>query len=39
MDFEGVLTDHAYNNATGKVMSFKFFGITKKQYLDRCKNY
>lgn len=39
MDFEGVLTNHAYNNATGKVMSFKFFGITKKQYLDRCKNY
>ena len=39
MNFEGSLSDYAFNNATSKVMPFRFFGITKEEYLDRCKNY
>jgi len=39
MNFEGSLTNYAFNSATGKVMPFRFFGITKQQYLDRINKY
>lgn len=38
MNYEGNLSNYAYNNATGKVMSFNFYGITKEEYLERYKN-
>lgn len=38
MNYEGSLTNYAFNNATKAVMPFRFFGITKEEYLKRCKN-
>lgn len=37
MNYEGSLKIYAFNSATGKVMPFKFFGITREEYLKRCQ--
>lgn len=34
MNFEGSLKNYAFNTATEKVTPFKFFGITKEEYLE-----
>lgn len=39
MNFEGSLSNYAYNSATGKIMAFNFFGITKDEYEERYKNF
>lgn len=39
MNYEGSISDYALNSFTNKVTPFRFFGITKKEYLERCKNY
>lgn len=38
MNYEGTLSDYAYNSATGKIMAFNFFGITKEEYKKRYTN-
>lgn len=39
MNYEGSIKNYAFNEVTQKVMAFNFYGFTKEEYLERCKNY
>ena len=39
LNYEGSLSNYMYNNTTHKVMAFKFFGITKEEYMKRYRNH
>ncbi len=36
MNYEGSIKNYAFNEATQKITAFKFFGITKEEYLKKC---
>ena len=38
-NYEGQITNFGFNDAANKAMSFKFYGISREEFLQKCKDF